>query len=381
MSFNRLRSPLAFFEAVLGPYAPLDPGIFEYAAWWASEGDKLARNAAGQSDERLLACGYAAGMIRRVQVQESLLPSFTLLYITGFYDPWIAGLFSDCLVTHHIVDKYAPDNVRAVLLAQLAALENPSQGGVWLPPEGRFTARATADGWRLTGDGTPRHDMVDLTLFPAYPEGTDTEALFLVPKLRDDGSLNRVKSGQLHDSLAYLMATPAESAALRMEIQTLSQMFATIAWLGAAQRDLADPQASPEQIDALRVALALAWAAVQVGDDTAREVAGLYSDTYRRFRLLALLAEVQTFTLAGAVTTVKDGPTLERVERRLAQFPAALFELAPPLLAELAEFSDAAAPTASTDAARAWAQVLAQAFARKFEAAARLCPQRLNDDS
>lgn len=367
MSFDLLRSPLAFFESVLGPYAPLDPGIVDYAAWWAAEGYTLAD---GSDDARLLARGYAAGIIRRVHVQESLLPSFAQLYITGFYAPWIAGLFGGCLVTRHIVDKYALDGVRDSFLARLQATENPALGSFHLSTsDTRFTARATTDGWRLAGDDAPLDGVVDVTLFTAYPEGAQAEVLFLVPKSGDDGSANRGKSGQLRDSLAYLMATPDDGPALRMEIETLNRAFGTIIWLGAAQGDFARHEISLEHVDGLRTALALAWAAAQTGDDTAREVAGLYSDAYQRFRLLAVLAEFQCLEIANSGKSVPGGPTQARVEHALAKLPAQVFDQGPPLLAELAEFTDAAAPLGRKEEAKAWAQVLAQAYARKFEAA------------
>ena len=373
MSFDLLDSPLAFFQSVLGPYAPLDPGIVDYAAWWASEADARAHRDAGPDSAGMLARGFAAGIVRRVQVQESLLPSFALLYITAFHDPWIATIYADSLVTRHIVDKYAPDDVRASLLARLEATENPAQGSFWLPAlDTRFTARATTDGWRLTDDGSSAYGAADFTLVVAYPEGVETEALFLAPKLRDDGSPNTGQGGALSDSHAYLMATPAESAALRMEIETLTQAFGAITRLGASQRNFADGEPTPERVESLQTALALAWSAAQAGDDTAREVAGLYSDSYQRFRLLAHLAELQSLEIVWAATSVISGPTEGDVEGAPAKLPSEVLSMGPPLLAELGEYTDADAPSTRREDVKAWAQVLAQAFAHKFKAAARL---------
>ena len=354
MSFDLLRLPLAFFQAVLGPYAPLDPGIVEYAAWWASEGRTLAD---GSNDARRLSRGYAAGIIQRVHVQETLLPSFALLYITAFHNSDIATRYAESLVTRHIVDKYAPDDVRESLLARLHATENPAQGGIWLPQASPLAAHAATDGWRLTGDDLPNDGAVDLMLVAARPDGTDGDALFIAPRLQAD-------------SLAYLLATPGESTALRMETETLCLLATTIIRLGAAQHDLSHSEVASEPADGLHAALALAWAAAQAGDDTAREVAGLYSDAYQRFRSLAHLAELQSLEIASAVASISGGPTGQRVEQIPGQLPAELLRYAQQLLAELAEFTGAAGPPARQDDANAWAQALAQAFKRKFEAAA-----------
>lgn len=370
MSFDLLSTPLRFFESVLGPYAPLDPGIVDYAAWWQAEGAPIADaiDRAGvpmlrthdrigrRVDEilyppeyaRLLARGYAAGVVRRTHLQETLLPGFALGYITSFYDPGLYCPYTVSSATRHIVDKYAPEPQRAAVLERLHAAESAWQGATWMTEFGggsdlgasvATVARRDGDGWRLTGDKSFCSNVgAEVALVVARPEGAADGvrglALFLTPRQRDDGSLNytvrRLKTKtathsvptgevELRDSQATLMGADGDGLSLIMEVLNLSRAANSIASVALAQRALADAYAFAsqrvvfgrplveqplmrrqfeERVATLRAALALAWATAQTGDYSARELPGFYSDTYQLFRLQAHLAKFWTAEVA-----------------------------------------------------------------------------------
>lgn len=405
MSFDALRSPLAFFESVLGCYAPLDPGIVDYATWWQAESDARGD---GSEVTRVLAHGYAAGIIRRVHVQESLLPSFALLYITTFHAPDIAAHYAGSLLTRHIVDKYAPNGMRESLLARLQSTNHFWQGGLWInlltSKATQLIARRDGDGWRLSGELFACANLTaDVALVSAQVDGEDTVAVFLVPRLRNDGSLNihlanpeadalPMGNVTLRDSHALLMATPTDGAALRTEIHTLVLAFGNVMRVAVAQRMLVDADSALSErgtavathVADLRAALALVWAAAQVGDDTAREVAGLYSDTYARFRLLAQLAHFHSMKIMDALAAWLDTLILSANERRpdgssiLLTEPQGLSNTYPVyrlLVAELVEYTDAETAAVLTNVAippYIRTALMAQAYMRKFSAAASL---------
>lgn len=344
MSDDALRSPLAFFESVLGPYAPLDPGIRDYAAQWAAD-DEQPTNVWAQLQERRNR-GYAAGIIQRVHKQESLLPSAAMLYITAFYDPTLSSDYIESLVIRHIVDKYAPDDVQAALLSHMQDTHSP-WCGVSLYEHSdevrRLSVRFSETGWRLDGVLTldPGTLVGDLNL--VYSDG-----LFLLPRQRDDGSDNfRVTQPDhmwvlLQDSHAWVMGTREDADTLLLEMRMIRAALGAVARLGRRQQEQ-----PPDDVN-LRAALALAWAAMQAGDDTAREVAGLYSDTYQRFRLLARLA--RNYGFPRPIVPVEDGLTDDS-------------ETAQALLADLSEYL-----SPELDA-EPLAERVAQAYLRKFESA------------
>src|SRR5690606_26163636 len=149
------------------------------------------------------------------------------------------------------------------------------------------------------------------------PDGVRGLALFLVPRLRDDGSLNytirrlkdktathSVPTGEveLRDSQATLMGRVEDGLPLIMEVLNLSRAANSIAAVAPADLALADAWACASergvvgrrlihqplmrrQFDThhatVRSALALAWATAQMADYTARELPGLYSDSYQ----------------------------------------------------------------------------------------------------
>jgi hypothetical protein len=338
MSDDALRSPLAFFESVLGPYAPLDPGVRNYAAQWAADD--------GSDPQQQRDRGYAAGIIQRVHKQESLLPSAAMLYITAFYDPTLSSFYIESLVIRHMVDKYAPDDVQPALLSHMQDTHSPWRGVSWYEHSDqvmRVSAGVDDAGWYLDGIITldPGTLVGDLNLI--YSDG-----LLLLPRYRDDGSDNfrvtqpdyvRVK---LQDSHAWLIGTREDADTLLLEMGMIRAALGAVARLGRRQQEQ-----PPDDVN-LRAALALAWAAMQAGDDTAREVAGLYSDTYQRFRLLARLA--RNYGFPRPIVPVEDGLTDDS-------------ETAQALLADLSEFLS---PELN---AEPLAERVAQAYLRKFESA------------
>jgi alkylation response protein AidB-like acyl-CoA dehydrogenase len=158
-------------------------------------------------------------------------------------------------------------------------------------------------------------------------------ALFLVPRVRDDGGLNyfirRIKDKigtrsvptgevELRDSEAYLLGKPEWGIYLILEVLNLSRVANSIGSAALVQRALADALGFAEgrtafgkpivehpllrkqfedRFSGLKMAFALAWEAVQRLNEVWRETPP-YSDRYHLFRLIAHLAKYWTAELA-----------------------------------------------------------------------------------
>jgi acyl-CoA dehydrogenase len=124
-----------------------------------------------------------------------------------------------------IVERYAPDSVRAELVSRLTSLdpEEAWEGGMFLTERqggsdvGANTTRAVADGaeWRLFGE---KHfcSNVDAEVFVVLarpedaPEGAVGLATFIVPRLLPDGSANGFRIKRLKPKLGTVGVPTAE---------------------------------------------------------------------------------------------------------------------------------------------------------------------------
>lgn len=370
--FEHFRTPEAFLAAMLGDVLPEPDLLRDYSAWMRDEGAAISTSvdragtphvqmydrfgqrvdqiqmAAGY--DRLLKRGYQAGVVWRARVQETMLPPFAIGYVTSFYDVGLFCPYTLSIGTFHAVDKFATPATKARFQPrQIAQDDSVWQGATWMT-EARggsdlgaaveTTARhIDGDRWLLTGDKYFCSNAgAELALVAARPEGAPAGvrglALFLVPRLRDDGSLNvylrrlkdkiatrSVPTGEveLRESEGYLLGRAEEGLYIILEVLNLSRTANSIGAVALAQRAFADAQSFAEGRQVFGKALidqpllrtqatqfaaqiedafALAWAAGIIGVYTNREIPGYYSDDFHRFRLLAHLAKFWTAELA-----------------------------------------------------------------------------------
>jgi alkylation response protein AidB-like acyl-CoA dehydrogenase len=177
----------------------------------------------------------------------------------------------------------------------------------------------------------------ELAVVAARPEGAPPGvrglALFLLPKHREDGSLNylvrrlkdkiatrSVPTGEveLHESEAFLLGRPEHGVYLILEVLNLSRVANSVASIALMQRCLAEAlefaekriafgkpivehlllrRQFEERLEELQQAFALAWEAVTLLSEVWRETPK-YSERYHLFRLVAHLAKYWTAELA-----------------------------------------------------------------------------------
>ncbi len=398
MNADLLSSPVAWLRLVL-PGVDLSSAP-EYERWWRERGqaisdaidrqgtphlrmfDALGRRIdevqfpAGYRDA--LAEGYRAGVVwRAFDDQRSLLPAFALGYITSYFDPGLYCPFTVSLSTALPLHKYGDSELRTrVLEPMLRRRGDCWQGATWmtevrggsdLGAAVETTARPRADGsWRLDGDKYFCSNVgAEVAVVAARP--IDGEAgvrglkLFVVPRLRADGSLNyairrlkdkiatrSVPTGEveLRDSDAWLLGPSSRGIHLILEVLNVSRVANSVGAVALAQRALSDafgfacqrvafgkpiahhPLLSvqfAQRLADLEAASALAWETARHLDAVWLERAP-YSEAYQRFRLLAHLAKywtaenaVRTATWAievlGGVGTLAEN----RVERWLRE--------------------------------------------------------------
>lgn len=292
--------------------------------------------------------GYAAGVIWRIFQAQSLLPSYALGYVTSFFDSGLYCPYTVSMSTVVPLSKYgAPDVCERFLPRMLARDENVWQGATWMT-EARggsdlganveTLARREGEQWRLNGDKFFCSNVgAELAVVAARPEGAPGGvrglALFLVPRVRDDGALNyhvrRLKSKiatrsvptgevELRESEAYLLGTTGAGIYLILEVLNLSRIANSIGSAAVAQRALAEAlvfargrvlfgkplSEQPlfrtqlqERISGLRGAFGLAWYAARLLDEVYLETPP-YSERYHLFRLVAHLAKYHTAEFA-----------------------------------------------------------------------------------
>ena len=373
MNFDALRSPVEFLQQT-GIPADQD-WLREYAAWFECEGQAIsdAVDRAGtpwlrmfdrfgtRVDEilyppeywRMLKQGYRAGMLWRVFEQNSLTPAYLLLYATGFYDPGLACPYTVSLSTACPLSKYGESEIKDRFLPRMLQRDDSAwQGATWmteikggsdLGAAVETAARRDRSMWRLTGEKYFASNAgAELAVVAARPEGAPKNvrglSLYLVPRRREDGTLNyrirrlkdkiatrSVPTGEieLSDSEAWLLGQAEQGIYLILEVLNLSRVANSVGSVALAQRAIADAYSFAhqrtafgkpiiehpllrrqfdERIQHLREASALAWEAVRLLDKVWQEKPP-YSEQYHLFRLVAHLAKY--WTAEFAVQTAK----------------------------------------------------------------------------
>lgn len=365
---NKLDSPSAFLRS-MGVEPPADVSE-AYETYWQQEGlavsasvDRAGTPWVRQFDRlgkrideilfppdywSMLREGYKAGAVWRA-IDESMPAAYAVGYLTSFYDVGLYCPYTVSLGTAAAVAKYAAPEVRKRFLPLLLKRdETVWQGATWmtevrggsdLGATVETVARETSSGWRLTGDKYFCSNAgAELAVVAARPEGAPEGvrglALFLVPRFREDGSLNyhlrrlkdkiatrSVPTGEieLHDSEAYFLGEPGHGIYHILEVLNLSRVANSIGCAALMQRAIADAYAFAserdifgkklieqplmrrqfeQQIDALHGAFALAWESVLLAQEVWKEPAPRYSERFLLFRIIVHLAKYWTAELA-----------------------------------------------------------------------------------
>jgi len=327
---------------------------------------------------KILKRGYQAGAIWRPFADDSssLRMHYLIDYVTCFFDAGLGCPYIVSLSTTVPLKKYGTPELQGRFLPQLLRRDGTNwQGATWMTevkggsdlganvetiarpvPQTVQSADSSAptDLWLLNGDKYFSSNVgAELAIVAARPAGAPHRgtgvppvnpaqdaratphglALFLVPRIREDGGLNyfirRLKNKigtrsvptgevELRDSEAYLLGRPEWGIYLILESLNLSRVGNITGSVALAQRALADALIFAEQRIAfgkpivrhplmrrqfderfaqLREARALMWEAIRLLDEVWEETPR-YSDRYHLFRLIAHLAKYWTAELA-----------------------------------------------------------------------------------
>ncbi len=370
MSFNRFTTPLAFLGDKLGNI-PDTAALTAYEHWWTTQGQAVSEavDRAGtpwlrmfdrtgtRIDEicypsdywTMLRKGYRQGIISHVFEQNSVLPFYRLGYITAFHDPGLYCPYTVSLATAVPLEKYGSETLKARFLAHLLRTDDEVwQGATWmteikggsdLGTNVETIAREQGDRWQLSGDKYFASNLgAELAVVAAHPEGATQDvrglALFLLPRLKENGELNytvrRIKDKiatrsvptgevELRDSEAWLLGSREQGVYLILEVLNISRVANSIASVALAQRAIAEATTFARQRQAfgktiiehpllqqqfhqrhhgLQAAMALACKAAWMLDEVWRQTPP-YNDHYHLFRLLAHLAKYWTAEFAA----------------------------------------------------------------------------------
>jgi acyl-CoA dehydrogenase len=371
MDFNAIRRPFSFLQDNLGRQMPHAEPLAAENDWWENEGARISQtvdrsgtpwlrmfNESGRridqvlfphAYDQILKRGYRSGVVWRAFEEKSLLFSCQLLYTVGFYDPGICCPYTLSLATALSLAKYGTSQLQERFLPPLLRRDDSVwQGATWmteikggsdLGTNVEAVARPGAEHWSLTGDKYFASNVgADLAVIAARPAGAPANvrglALFLLPKLRQNGELNyfvrrlkdkiatrSVPTGEveLRNSEAYLLGPADSGIYLILEVLNISRVANSVVSVALAQRAIADALAFAEQRiafgqpiinhpllrrqledrnTALRGAFALAWESVRLLDEV-RSEQNPYSERYYLFRLVAHLAKYWTAEFAA----------------------------------------------------------------------------------
>jgi acyl-CoA dehydrogenase len=202
MNFDVLQSPVQFLQQT-GLRSDQD-WLREYETWFEREGQGIsdAVDHAGtpwlrmfdrlgaRVDEilyppeywHMLRHGYRAGVLWRAFEQNSLIPAYLLLYVTGFYDPGLACPYTVSLSTVSPLSKYGEAELKARFLDKMLQHDDGAwQGATWmteikggsdLGAAVETVAKRDGNKWRLTGDKYFASNAgAELAVVAARPEG------------------------------------------------------------------------------------------------------------------------------------------------------------------------------------------------------------------
>jgi alkylation response protein AidB-like acyl-CoA dehydrogenase len=374
MDYEILKSPTGFLKLLLGDL-PDEAALREYESWWETEGKGISASVdrAGtpwlrmfdvfgkRVDEILyppaywsmLRNGYQAGAVWRAFESGSLVPSYLLGYLTAFYDTGLYCPYTVSLSTAIPLAKYADDQVRMRYLPLMLRKDGAAwQGATWMTEAAggsdlgagvESIAEPAGTHWVLNGEKYFASNAgAELAVVAARRAGAPPNvrglSLFLLPRYREDGSLNysirrlkdkigtrSVPTGEveLRDSQAYLLGKAEEGIYLILETLNISRTANSIGSVALMQRAIAEALAFAQQrvafgrpvvehpllhtqleerVYLLKGAFALAWETVRLLDEVWQETPH-YSERYHLFRLVAHLAKY--WTAEQAVLTVK----------------------------------------------------------------------------
>ncbi len=291
MTFDSLRSPLAFLEHMLGDL-PHHEALRAYQTWWESEGQAISEATdrartpwvrmydrfGKRVDEILfppeywamLRKGYESGVVWRAFEDHSLLPAYLFLAVTAFYDPGLACPYTVSLSTAVPLAKYGEPTIRDRFLPRVLRRDGSAwQGATWmteikggsdLGANVETVAVPAGDRWLLTGDKYFASNAgAELAVVAARPRGASEDvrglALFLLPRHRENGELNytvrrlkdkiatrSVPTGEveLRESEAYLLGREEWGIYLILEVLNLSRVANSVGSAALAQRAMAD---------------------------------------------------------------------------------------------------------------------------------------------
>ncbi len=387
-----IQSPLKFLESMLGTLESPDD-LADYNQFWESEGIHIstAVDRAGtpwikkydlhgrQIDEimyppdywRMLRRGYQAGAVWRA-FSNSLRDAYQFGYLTSFYDTGLYCPYTVTLATAAAVDKYAAGAVRETTLHHLLDESGANwQGATWMTEIGggsdlgaSVKTRATQidperNLWHLNGDKYfSSNANADIAVVAARPEnsreGVRGLALFLVPRQREDGTLNvtlrrmkdkigtrSVPTGEIEliNSEAYLLGEASHGIYLIMEVLNLSRVCNNVGSIALAHRAFLDAYhfAANRQVFGKRLidqplmrrqfetrchdlkrGFCMAWETVKLLEEIWKEPAPHYSDRFHYFRLITHLAKY--WTAEFAAQTAKWAMEVNGGQGTLAEF-------------------------------------------------------------
>ncbi|PWH18834.1 MAG: acyl-CoA dehydrogenase [Anaerolineae bacterium] len=369
MDVDVLKSPTAFLQQLLGEI-PLAAVLKAYEDWWVEEGMEISNqiDRAGtpwvrmfdmlgnRVDEilypaaywRALRQGYKAGLVWRAFEGGRLSDCYLLGYVTAFFDAGLYCPYTVSLSTAVPLEKYGAPQVKEQFLPPLLRKDDSVwQGATWMTEAGggsdlgsyvHTIAQQSATGWRLNGEKYFASNAgAELAVVAARrsdaPQSVRGLSLFLLPRYRDDGSLNykirrlkdkigtrSVPTGEveLQDSQAYLLGEAEQGIYLILETLNLSRVANSIGSVALMQRALTSAASFAsrriafgkpigehpllrkqfmEWIQLHRQAFCLAWEAVRLLEEVWREKPP-YASRYHLFRIVAHLAKYLTAELA-----------------------------------------------------------------------------------
>lgn len=210
--------------------------------------------------------GYQAGHVWRVFKERRLRPFFLLGYVTSYYDPGLYCPYTVSLATALMVYKYGDGVWKEKVLTELTDTRQPAQGATWMTEikGGSDLGNAVEtmaipqdDGtWLLNGEKYFASNVgAEYALVAARPRGKPKNvrglSLFLVPRYREDGTLNyvirRIKdkigtrsvpTGEVvfENTLGYLIGDTEKGIYYILEALNVSRVANSVASVALAHR-------------------------------------------------------------------------------------------------------------------------------------------------
>jgi len=368
---DNIHLPLQYLKDnhFLKPHENVDH-LEDYQAWWRSEGIDISRTVdqhgtpwlkmfdkqGKRVDQimypseywKMLAKGYDDGIIWRSFDEQSLYSFFRMGYICAFYDGGILCPYTVSMSTAAPIHKYMENtSLREHYLDKLTRKEDPWQGATWfteikggsdLGNNTQTIATRAGEKWLLNGSKYFSSNVgADLAVISARPEGAEEGLkglqLFVMPKYREDGSLNykirrlkdkigtrSVPTGELEldNAEAYILNENVPGIYAIMEVLNISRVSNAMGSVALAQRAISEAydfarnrvafgkpvieqplleQEFKGKMRELEKASHLAFRAAELLDQVYSETPK-YSEDYHYFRFVAHLAKFWTAELA-----------------------------------------------------------------------------------